>query len=394
MDSRSQALQDLYKGMIVKVGDSANNRNLVSKEIEKLVKTKSKLSVKDLDDLEHKIISKASSPTMKRKISITALRNSDKKDYFLPEAKSNYRSTKVSPIKELDEKRPEYDLANQETPQKLMNVRENIRTCRNLDTYKNNTDVNSNSLTPSKIRLKKKYDEWGMIIRADSEKFHKEMEYLRRKEKLHKLEYSNELLKQAHEVKYQKVLERKGDFEEDLNMCKRVHQEHQNLQSTMKLQKDTMKQLEKQELDKIYGKKLTTHMEFRNTRKTEKDQSDQISFEYLQEEISKSMNKFKQRRKVAIANMSKSKLTKLQKMDDQLRTLQQELFHNETAAKVLNESEEKYRNIISTKASKAHDEKRLLKLIVVKPKTLNDYEKEASEQEKQILATMEETEKR
>ena len=52
----------------------------------------------------------------------------------------------------------------------------------------------------------------------------------------------------------------------------------------------------------------------------------------------------------------------------------------------MNESENIYKNIIKNNAEKAHNENRLLKLLSNKPKALQEYEEEATIQEKKILA--------
>lgn len=375
MESKVQALKDLYHGMIRKVGDTSSNRVIVSTEIEKLVKTKSKLSVKDLDNLETQIFQKTFNRTNENKKSLSPLRNTGKGEFFFNESLK-----KVSPLRSLERKN------ESKTPKKKqeIKIRESFISVKELGEFKNSF---MGSLTPNKYFLKKKYDEWGKIIRADSVKYHKELESLKLKEKLNKLEYSNELMRQASDCKNLRAIEKKMREEEEKITYQRRQQEQSELENNVKRQKEMMKIKEKQELDEAFMRRINNQVQNLTMKMTEKDQNNQSSFEYYQEEVGKQMKRFKQKKQIANDNLYKSELKRLQQMDEKVRNLQQDLHHHETNAKTIIESEKKYKRLIEGKAQKAHNQKRLLKLIMVKPKALKEYENEASAQEMHMLQT-------
>ncbi|OMJ83649.1 hypothetical protein SteCoe_15376 [Stentor coeruleus] len=388
MNTKKQAMQDLFSGFVQKFGDSAVNRSTISKEIKELIRSKSKITVKDLDVLEKSIHSKLTNVFKPKDLSMSPISKGPKLE-SLNELSKTPKHIKISPIKE---------------PEKLNSSGDHLTYKHTLDIQRENmsnsgffTTQNRNNHSvrlegKSNFRLKHKYDEWGKIVRHESVKYHKELLYLKEKNKLSKLDYYKQLHNQVTQSKM-KLLTLKKEQETDKVFNMKITAEHEESFNEVKKNKEIRLKQQQKDLGEFLDKKAIERQRYYENKKALKEEIQHDYTTYLTEEYKKRHNKDRVRKKIASENINIASNGKKIKEVEKSKIIRQEYEHLGKNAKVLDDSEKDYRDRMLRNVQKAHDLERLEKLIVVKPKTLKDYEDEANIKESFMLSTIKETEK-
>jgi hypothetical protein len=322
MSRRKQALEELLQGFLLKFGNSAENQKIIADEISQFMKSRRKISIKELDDLEEILL------------------------YKLSPSKKTYRKYSLSPIDSLS-----FNNKFNTSPTTLhlgsfpVTTKNNLRSHESRSKYYRRDNIifptdyipeetsyekAPKTLTPNKNNFKKKNDEWGKILKAESIKFEREMEISAVKQKIMKQVYSTELDKQLEQINQRK------DF------------------------------LKKQKEDEIHqiSQKI-------------------LDFEDYKQKVKN--KRYEKTKEIERINLSHANRKKLEKIEEKKKNSDEDSLHLANAHKDLQENEERHRNIIKSKLSIAHDEERLLKLVPSKPKSLKEYEAEANLKERETL---------
>ena len=227
----------------------------------------------------------------------------DKKDYFFTDYLKTPKAIKISPLKDLTPLKYTVGLTSGGSP--LRSIKKNnelFLQYKDINDYKNKTEYIPTSLTPNKTTLKHKYDDWGKIVRAESVKYHKEVEMLNKKHKINKLQYSSELIRQATEYKNKNFMNKKEREEEEKRNYEQCFKQNQDIINDEKKKKELIALKQKQELDNFIYQKTNTKKQFLETKKHDKEYLEHNSFEYLQEELKKRKIRDRIKKKIAKDN--------------------------------------------------------------------------------------------
>lgn len=368
MQKKQEAVQELFKGFLNIFGDTPTNRVTIENNIQEMVRSKSKITVQDIDFLEKKILTVVT-PT-KSKFSEGSLKRGIREEAF-----THFQS---------------------KTPTILKSNRSNIRDKVNVQNSSASPISSEFSLRGNflgKLKLKHQNDEWGKIIKNDSVKFQREQEKLKIQAKLQQKSYFNDLFKQSclshhrnnmtkmEQEAYEREFVNKVSSEIDSKM--RLSQE-QRLMETIKQKTEMIDHLEHIKRQRTTVKEI---------KKAEKQVVNNEISKYFEEESKNKLIKVKKIQGVASENYTSSSQLKTVKENERLKELAKDKEHLDTNSKTLNASEIKYQQIISKKREKAHNIERLEKLLIVKPKKLQELMKEAEQQEVERVENMKNEEK-
>lgn len=388
MNPKKQAIQELFSGLVQKFGDTATNKSTISKEIKELLRSKSKITVKDLDLLEKSIHAKISNGLKPKDLSMSPISKGPKLE-SLYELNKTPKPIKVSLIKDPEGLNNSGEYLNYKHIHDIQ--RENLNNSGFFTTQnRNNQSVRLEGKT--NFRLKHKYDEWGKIVRHESVKYHKELLYLKQKNKLSKLDYYKQLHNQVTQSKM-KLLSLKKEQETDKVFNMKITAEHEETFNEAKKNKEMKLKQQKKELGEFFDKKALERQRYYDNKKALKEEIQHDYTAYLTEEYKKKHSKDRLRKKIASENINIANNGKRLREVEKSESVKQEYEHLGKNAKILDDSEKDYRDRMLRNVQKAHDLKRLEKLIVIKPKTLKDHEDEADMRESFMLSAIQETEK-
>jgi len=256
-----------------------------------------------------------------------------------------------------------------------------------------NTEFSLRGNFLSKLKLKHQNDEWGKIIQNDSLKFQREQEKIKIQEKLRQKSYFNDLFKQSclsyHRTNMTKM-EQEAYEREFVNKVSSEIESKTKLTQEQRLM-ETMKQ--KTEMIGHFEHRKRQKSTVKEIKKTEKQVVNNEIQKFFEQESKNKLVKVRKIQGVASENYTSSSQLKTVKENERLKELAKDKEHLDTNSKTLNESEIKYQNLISKKLEKAHNLERLEKLLVVKPKKLQDLIKEAEQQEAERVETLKTEEK-
>ena len=399
MTKKKQALDDLLQGFIQKFGDSPDNKKTISDEISQFLNSKSKISIKDLDDLEEILLYKLN-PSKKgyRKYSLSPI------DRITPRLRKFTNSPTILSIKPPDfrnsmRKLSENSVVFTETQgitvsNMKYNRKDNIifPTEYLPDSYQSKASSPIKNITPSRRNPKANYDEWGKIFKAESIKYERDVELSKRRYKEMKIDYSEQLSRQIDENNKKREVLRQERESETEKVIKNLN-DFESFQKQQRNKKYQSMARQKQEYENLIQTKILKYSENDEMVKLDKSSLDKNFLENLIEEKKKFEEKARIKKAMLADNISNANRKRLEKIEEKLRESESDLLHLEKVQKDYSENEERHRRLITSKLSIAHDENRLLKLVKFKPKTLKDYEEEANKQERENLKKIIEEEK-
>ena len=399
MSKKKQALDDLRQGFIQKFGDTSDNKKIISEEISQFLQNKSKISIKDLDELEEILLYKLNpSKKVYRKYSLSPI------DRITPALRKFSNSPTILTINPPDYRNSTRKLSensvvfteNQSTPVSNLKYsrRDNIifPTEYLPESYQSKTSSPLKNFTPSRRNPKANYDEWGKIFKAESIKYERDIELSKRRYKEMKVDYSGQLARQIDENnrKREALRQEKESETEKVNKSVSDFERFQEQQINNKYQRINR---QKEEYVKLMQTKILKSSENEEMVRSDKSCLEKIYLENLIEEKKKREEKGRIKKALLADNISNANRKRLEKLEAKMMESERDLLHLEKIQKDYGESEERHRRFITSKLSIAHDENRLLKLVNFKPKSLKDYEEEANLQERENLRKIIEEEK-
>lgn len=372
MQKKKEAVDELFKGLLSKFGDTPANRITIETNIQEMVRTKSRITVKDIDLLEKRIWTV---------VTPTKLKNSEE---------TLTRRKKDESFLQFQSKTPKILRSSQlEKSNRYSNARINQNT--SVSPHLSEFTLRQNFL--SKLKLKQKNDEWGQIVKNDSVKFQKEQELMKIQSKQQQKLYFNDLFKQSclsqhmnnlskiEQEAYEKEFVNKISSEIETKM--RMTQQ-QRLMETSKQKVEMLESLDNRNREKKKMNKL---------KKAEKLAINKDISNYIEEENKHKLIKVKKVQDVASENYISSSHLRTIKENERLKELAKEKEHMDTISRTLNDSEIKYQQLIKKKREQAHNLDRLEKLLTVKPKKLQDLIEEAEKKEADRIESIKNEEK-
>lgn len=389
MNKKKQALDELLDGFLAKFGDSRENRLIISEEIERFMKNKAKIFIRDLDELEEILLYKLN-PSKKvfRKFSLSPIDNY---------SRDPMRSSPLGTLKNIDYRSSSRNIytdksINNDLSPISHNSRLNHKKIDNIifptdkvpeDAY-NKTVFKKKTPMPTLKNNRVYYDQWGKILKAESVKYQKEIEIYMKKHKEAKLDYSLQLSKQVEENN-KKRLEQKIERDSEVEVLGRIVNNYEIEKEQKKLFKQQLILKQKEEYEKVMAEKANKMSQRFQTMRSDKELLNKSYVENQKEEQKKQEIKEKQLRDLEQENLTNAKQKKIEITEQKLIDSQNDILHLEKAQVSFGENEYKHRKLVYAKALVAHDEERMMRLLKNKPKNLNDYENEANMKEQQDL---------
>ena len=365
MSKRQEAVNELFDGFLSRYGDTPQNRKTIKGHIVSMVRSKSRITVTDIDNLEKQIKVAMQSPLKVEKTPRSLSRMHNPTDFSF----SHSKTPKVHRVLPLD------------SIKTRQNTRDHSLPANNFEpSPRGNSSLRVDFL--SKVKLKHVNDEWGKLIKNDSIKFNKEQDMMRTQAKLQQRNYFNDLFKQSCLNKHKSNVRKREQEMMEKEFVEKLCSDIENKTKESQQQKLMQTTQQKTELGNFLEEKKVKKSKISHMKQIEKQQLNQDLSKYFHQETQSRFKKFSQMKEIAGDNFMSSSNLKSSKFFEKKEEMAQDYEHLMTNYKLLNESEIKYKKIVDEKRSKAHDVERLEKLIMIKPKNLKQMEEEDDLKEK------------
>jgi hypothetical protein len=330
-----------------------------------MVRSKSRITVRDIDNLEKNIKATVQSPRLFNAEDFSPRQNRPKDEPILKHSKT----PKVYRMTPLDKSK------------KLVNVRDLSIPGNTFETSPRG-DLSLRSDFLNKVKLKHQNDEWGKIIKNDSVKFRQEQEFLRTQARLQQMNYFNDLFKQICLKKQKNVVSKREQEMIEKEFVEKISNDVESKYKESQQMKMMKTYQEKYDMGNYLKTKTSQKLKNKEIKNIDKQNINNEILRFYSEEFESRVEKFKKLKEVASDNITSSSNLKNLKTTEKKIELQQDQEHMFTNAKNLNESESKYKKLVKEKRKKAHNIERLEKLLIVKPKNLKQLQEEDEFKEK------------